>query len=97
MVDYLSEVLNAVGLESKRIKMAYCSAAEGQKYQRTATEFDKEIKEMGPSPIKPKPEEKQPKKQAEKQPEEKQSDKKAEEIQPEEKQPDKKAEKKKKK
>ena len=87
MVDYLSEVLNAVGLEPKRIKMAYCSAAEGQKYQRTATEFDKEIKELGPNPFKTKAEDK---KSEEKEPE------KSTETQAE-KTPDKKPEKKKKK
>ncbi len=78
MVDYLSEVLNVVGLEPKRIKMAFCSAAEGQKYQQTAIEFDKVIKEMGPNPFKTKAKEKQ---SEEKQPEEsteKQAEKKPE-------------------
>ena len=34
--------------------MSYCTAAEGQKFQIEATEFDKIIKELGPSPLKTK-------------------------------------------
>jgi len=34
--------------------MGYCTAAEGQKFQKEATQFDKEIKELGPSPFKSK-------------------------------------------
>lgn len=34
--------------------MGYCTAAEGQKFQITATEFDKLIRELGPSPLKTK-------------------------------------------
>jgi coenzyme F420-reducing hydrogenase delta subunit len=34
--------------------MGYCTAAEGQKFQQEATQFDKEIKELGPSPFKSK-------------------------------------------
>lgn len=32
----------------------YCSAAEGQKFQNTAIEFDKVIRELGPSPLRSK-------------------------------------------
>jgi coenzyme F420-reducing hydrogenase delta subunit len=31
--------------------MAYCSSAEGQKFQKVAIEFDKEIKSMGHNPL----------------------------------------------
>jgi hypothetical protein len=31
--------------------MAFCSSAEGAKFQKVATEFDKEIRELGPSPF----------------------------------------------
>ena len=34
--------------------MGYCTAAEGQKFQKEATQFDKEIKELGQSPLKSK-------------------------------------------
>jgi hypothetical protein len=30
--------------------MIYCTAAEGQKFQKEATEYDKEIRKLGPSP-----------------------------------------------
>ena len=36
--------------------MAFCSSAEGQKFQQTAIEFDKEIRELGPSPLRVKDE-----------------------------------------
>jgi coenzyme F420-reducing hydrogenase delta subunit len=31
--------------------MGYCTAAEGQKFQQEAIKFDKEINELGPSPL----------------------------------------------
>jgi coenzyme F420-reducing hydrogenase delta subunit len=34
--------------------MSYCTAAEGQKFQREATEFDRIIRELGQSPLKAK-------------------------------------------
>ena len=33
--------------------MGYCTAAEGQKFQQTAIKFDKLIKQLGPSPVRP--------------------------------------------
>ena len=50
-VEYLSEVLKITGLEPERLKMVYCSSAEGAKFQKVATEFDKEIKKLEPSPL----------------------------------------------
>ena len=48
-VEYLSEVIKSVGINPKRLKMAYCSSAEGAKFQKLAIEFDKEIRELGTS------------------------------------------------
>lgn len=31
--------------------MTFCSSAEGSKFQKIATEFDKLIRELGPSPF----------------------------------------------
>jgi coenzyme F420-reducing hydrogenase delta subunit len=31
--------------------MIYCTAAEGQKFQNEAIEFDKTIRKLGPSPL----------------------------------------------
>jgi len=53
-VEYLKEVMRAVGLSEERLMMGFCSAAEGEKFQRTATEFDKRIRELGPSPLRTK-------------------------------------------
>ncbi|TFF90026.1 MAG: hydrogenase iron-sulfur subunit [Promethearchaeota archaeon] len=38
-----------MGINPKRIKMAFCSSAEGAKFRDVATQFDKEIRELGPS------------------------------------------------
>ncbi|MBA7505521.1 hypothetical protein ES706_04189 [subsurface metagenome] len=32
--------------------MAFCTSAEGQKFQRVTTEFDKEIRKLGKNPLK---------------------------------------------
>ncbi len=53
-VEYLKEVLKSIGISEKRLKIGNCTAAEGEKFQREATEFDKEIKELGPNPLKTK-------------------------------------------
>ena len=53
-VEYLKEVFKALGINEKRIQMSYCTAAEGQKFQKDATEFDRIIKELGPNPLKAK-------------------------------------------
>jgi len=47
-------VLKTVGLNPKRIKMEYCSSAEGSKYREVATSFDEEIRKLGPSPLRKK-------------------------------------------
>jgi coenzyme F420-reducing hydrogenase delta subunit len=47
-------VLKSIGIDEKRINMSFCTAAEGQKFQNSAIEFDKIIKELGPSPLRAK-------------------------------------------
>lgn len=51
-LEYIKEILRTVGIDDNRIKMDFCSAAEGQKFQRVVSEFDKKINELGPNPIK---------------------------------------------
>lgn len=51
LVDYLKEIVKTIGINPERIKMIYCSSAEGAKFQKIATEFDKLIREIGPSPL----------------------------------------------
>ena len=54
--------MKSVGLDEKRIMIQWCTAAEGQKYQKEAIRFDKIIRELGPSPLRPKEEGTTPKK-----------------------------------
>lgn len=54
LVDYLKEIVKTIGINPERIKMTYCSSAEGAKFQKIATEFDKLIREIGPSPLRTK-------------------------------------------
>lgn len=51
LVEYTKKVLDAVGVGGERLQMAFCSAAEGSKFQETATEADKTIRSLGPSPL----------------------------------------------
>ena len=51
-VEYLKEVLKAMGLSEERIMFGYCTAAEGQKFQQEVIKFDKIIQKLGPSPLK---------------------------------------------
>jgi len=53
-VEYLNEVLKTAGFSDKRVKMAFCTSAEGQKFQKVTTEFDKEIRTLGKNPLKQK-------------------------------------------
>lgn len=53
-VEYIKEILKVVGISPERIKIIYCTAAEGQKFQIEATEIDKNIRKLGQSPLRPK-------------------------------------------
>ena len=44
-------MLKTVGLEPERLRMGFCTSAEGQKFQLTAIDFDKTINKLGPSPL----------------------------------------------
>jgi hypothetical protein len=43
--------MESVGLQHERLSMHYCSAAEGQKFQKTMVEMAKQITTLGPSPL----------------------------------------------
>jgi len=47
----MKEILNSVGINANRLKMYFCSSAEGQKFKEIAIEFDKEIRNLGPNPL----------------------------------------------
>jgi len=52
----MKEVIKTVGINPKRLIMEFCSSAEGAKFQKVATEFDKIIRELGPSILRKKSE-----------------------------------------
>jgi hypothetical protein len=43
--------MDSVGLEPERLSMHYCSAAEGQKFQKTIVEMAAKITALGPSSL----------------------------------------------
>ncbi|TFF89772.1 MAG: hydrogenase iron-sulfur subunit, partial [Promethearchaeota archaeon] len=51
-MEYLKDVLKSAGIEPERLRMEFCSSAEGQKFQEIATDFHEQIKKLGPSPLK---------------------------------------------
>jgi len=48
----LKELLKQLGIEPERLRLEWVSAAEGDRFARVIKEMTKEIKELGPSPIK---------------------------------------------
>ena len=44
-------VLEQYGFDPKRLKLEWVSASEGEKFQKTLTEFVTTIKEIGPTPL----------------------------------------------
>lgn len=46
------KLMKVLGLESKRLKQEWVSAAEGQRFARLVTEFTEEMRQLGPSPLK---------------------------------------------
>lgn len=53
-VEYTKKLLKEVGIEPERLVMYNLSAAMGPRFAEIAREFTKRIKEMGPSPLRPK-------------------------------------------
>lgn len=50
----LKQTIESLGLEPDRLMLAWISASEGQRFKEVATEFAKQINEMGPNPMKTK-------------------------------------------
>ena len=48
----LKKLLPQLGIEPERLKLEWISAAEGQRFAEVVTNFVKEIKKIGPSPLK---------------------------------------------
>ncbi len=51
-IDFLSSILEDLGIEKERLLLTWISASEGEKFARTVREFTEKIKGLGPSPIK---------------------------------------------
>jgi F420-non-reducing hydrogenase iron-sulfur subunit len=47
----LKRVVESLGLEAERLRLAWISASEGSRFQKVVTEFTEQVKEMGPNPV----------------------------------------------
>lgn len=47
-MDVLKEVIKEIGLDPRRLRTLWISAAEGERFSNTITEFVKELEEIGP-------------------------------------------------
>jgi Coenzyme F420-reducing hydrogenase, delta subunit len=50
-IALLRLVLEQYGFDPKRLKLEWVSASEGEKFQKTLTEFVTTVKELGPTPL----------------------------------------------
>ena len=53
-VALLHKYMDQMGMDKSRLRLEWISAAEGEKFARVVTEFNKHLTELGPSPIKKK-------------------------------------------
>jgi F420-non-reducing hydrogenase iron-sulfur subunit len=51
-VAILKKILSYLGLDPRRVRLEWVSAAEGQKFAQVVTDFVAEIKRLGPNPLK---------------------------------------------
>jgi coenzyme F420-reducing hydrogenase delta subunit len=51
-VAILKKILSYLGIDPRRVRLEWVSAAEGQKYAQVVTDFVAEIKRLGPNPLK---------------------------------------------
>ncbi|MFN2166781.1 MAG: hydrogenase iron-sulfur subunit [Anaerolineae bacterium] len=54
-VEHVQDLVEQVGLERHRLRMANLSSAMAGEFARVATEFTQRIHELGPNPLKPRP------------------------------------------
>jgi len=50
-IELLRKMLDQFGLEPERLRLEWCSAAEGAKFAEVVTDFTAKLKELGPSPL----------------------------------------------
>jgi coenzyme F420-reducing hydrogenase delta subunit len=51
-VKRIKDLLKQIGLEQERVSMFYISSAMAGEFAAAATEMNKQISELGPSPLK---------------------------------------------
>lgn len=51
-IKLLKNLLDELGMNSKRVRFEYVSASEGQKFANVVTEFVAELRKIGPNPLK---------------------------------------------
>jgi len=50
-VPLVKKIIRDVGIDERRVRLDWVSAAEGEKFQKVITEFVNEIKGLGPNPL----------------------------------------------
>jgi F420-non-reducing hydrogenase iron-sulfur subunit len=51
-VALLQKYMEQMGMDKTRLRLEWISAAEGEKFARVITEFNKHLTELGPNPLK---------------------------------------------
>ncbi len=51
-IELTKRLLGQFGIEPERLRLEWISASEGKRFAEVVTDFTKEIKELGPSPLK---------------------------------------------
>jgi F420-non-reducing hydrogenase iron-sulfur subunit len=52
----LKKVVETLGLDAGRLQLSWISASEGKRFAEVVKDFDRKIREMGPNPVKLRPE-----------------------------------------
>ena len=55
-MEYARGLLDEIGLDGQRVQMVNMSSAMGAHFAIAATEMTEQVRELGPSPVKPKAE-----------------------------------------
>jgi F420-non-reducing hydrogenase iron-sulfur subunit len=50
-IELLRKMLDQFGIEPERLRLEWCSAAEGAKFAKEVTDFTAKLKELGPNPL----------------------------------------------
>jgi len=47
----VQKMLNDVGIDQRRLRLDWVSAAEGEKFQKVVTDFVEDVRRLGPNPL----------------------------------------------